>query len=465
LPGFVVGFVAGVWLTAAPLAAHAARAGVTIADPPLGSSGLGIGYRFGDSPYRGIANIASDENDLNSDLVPLYLYEGRRLFARGSWAGLHLYDRPGFGVDMIARYRFDRLETEADAFYAGMQDREQTLEAGLSVYVDGRLGELSIAAVKDLLNRHSGEEYDLSYRYPVATGNWLLAPYVSLMHHSDELNDYYYGVSLDESRPQRPFYEAGSGTFWRYGIDATYQLTRGWRLHGSVGMEHLPAAVRDSPLTDRDRLFSAFAGASYFFPSLYDTRALRDDRESTWTWRLNAGYTADANFYKVLQGAFRRSDEGDTHLAGFTVGRLLQDEGRFRFWGRFSLNRRFENGYQPDFFEYVGYAMATRDVGSPWSDRTLLRWGFGAGFSYTDKVPWEERVKQKRRERPTSNLLNYLEAQLDFPLRNWFGGGRLAQCHAGMTIVHRSGVFAAADLLGNVAGGSNVVTAHLECGL
>lgn len=109
--------------------------------------------------------------------------------------------------------------------------------------------------------------------------------------------------------------------------------------------------------------------------------------------------------------------------------------------------------------------MAMRDVASPWSGRQLFRWGFGAGFSYASSVPWVEQVKQERRGRPTSHLLNYLEAQVDFPLRDWFGGGRLENCYAGMTIVHRSGLFATADLLGNVAGGSNVVTAHLECGL
>jgi MipA family protein len=437
---------------------------VTVADPEPGSVGLGIGYRFGNSPYRDVPNISSDENNADSDLVPLYLYEGRRLYARGSWVGLRLQQRPSWGVDLVARYRFDRLEAEAHPFFAGMEDREQTVDGGLSFYLAGPLGELSIAALTDLAGRHRGEEYDLTYRYPLAFGNWLVSPYVSMVHQSSDLTDYYYGVRLHEARPDRPFYQAGSGTLWRYGVDGAFRLSRGWRLHGSLGMERLPGAVRNSPLTDEDRLFMAFAGTSYFFPTLYDTQALRPDREATWTWRVNGGYTADANFYKVLQGAFRRAEEADTHLAGFTVGRLLQDHGRAKYWARFSLNRRFQGGYQPDFFEYVGYAMAMRHVGSPWSERELLRVGFGAGFSYTGKVPWVERVKQERRGRPTSHLLNYLEAQLDFPLRNWFGGGRLERCYAGMTIVHRSGVFASADLLGNVAGGSNVVTAHLECG-
>jgi MipA family protein len=481
LRGLVVAAAAFGVVVAATLAppAHAQRAGATVADPEPGSIGLGIGYRFGNSPYRNVPNISSDANNGDTDLVPLYLYEGRRFYARGSWVGVRVAQQPSWGLDLIARYRFDRLEAvrqaavrqeaavrrEADSFYEGMADREQTVDGGLSLYLRGALGELSLAAVTDLASRHQGAEYDLTYRYPLTFGNWVVSPYASLVHQDSDLVDYYYGVRREEARPDRPFYRAGSGTFWRYGVDTAFRLSRGWRLHGSLGMERLPGAVRDSPLTNEERLFTAFAGTSYFFPTLYDTRSLRPDRDATWAWRVNAGYTADANFYKVLQGAFRRADEADTHLAGFTVGRLVQDHGRARYWGRFSVNRRFQGGNQSDFFEYVGYAMAMRHVNSPWSDRELLRVGFGAGFSYADKVPWVERVKQERRDLPTSRLLNYLEAQLDFPLRNWVGGGPLERCYLGMTIVHRSGMFATSDLLGNVAGGSNVVTGHLECGL
>ena len=100
---------------------------------------------------------------------------------------------------------------------------------------------------------------------------------------------------------------------------------------------------------------------------------------------------------------------------------------------------------------------------SPWTNRELFRYGFGFGFSYADKVPIIEQVKQEDRGENTSHLLNYLEAQVDFPLRNLFSDGRLENCYAGLTIVHRSGIFGQVDIIGNVAGGSDVLTGHLEC--
>ena len=225
----------------------------------------------------------------------------------------------------------------------------------------------------------------------------------------------------------------------------------------------MPDTVRDSPLTDEDHLFSAFVGASYHFGNLRDQSRVTEPRKGEWSWRVNAGYTAEETFLKVHRGAFRRSEDVHTYLAGITLGKLLQDGEKVDFWGRFSLNRRLENGTQDDFFEYVAYVMAMGTGYSPWTDRELFRYGFGFGFSYADRVPMVEQIKQAQRGRDTAHFLNYLEAQVDFPLRNLFGDQASRDCYIGLTLVHRSGIFATSDILGNVSGGSDVLTGHLEC--
>ncbi len=91
----------------------------------------------------------------------------------------------------------------------------------------------------------------------------------------------------------------------------------------------------------------------------------------------------------------------------------------------------------------------------------MFRWGFGFGFSYADKIPAVEVFKQK--DNPAARFLNYMEAQFDVPLRNFFKNPAVRNCYAGVTLVHRSGIFATSDILGNVSGGSDVLSAHLEC--
>ena len=100
---------------------------------------------------------------------------------------------------------------------------------------------------------------------------------------------------------------------------------------------------------------------------------------------------------------------------------------------------------------------------SPWSGEELFRWGFGFGMSYADKVPIAEQRKQAAKDDNTAHFLNYLEMTLDFPLRKVSRARWLQSCYAGLTVVHRSGIFGTSDFLGNVSGGADWITAHLEC--
>ena len=100
---------------------------------------------------------------------------------------------------------------------------------------------------------------------------------------------------------------------------------------------------------------------------------------------------------------------------------------------------------------------------SPWTNKEVFRWGFGFGMSYADRIPIAEQRKQARKGENTSHFLNYLEMTADFPLRRLFRSKPLQNCYAGLTIVHRSGIFGTSDFLGDVAGGSDWLTAHIEC--
>lgn len=434
-----------------------------IINAPPGTVGLGFGYRFGNSPYVDIDNISSEENSNSTDLVPLYLYEGKYFFMHGTSAGVHLINTPNFALDVIGHYRFDRLEAKASNFYDGMDDRDQTVDGGIALSLKQPWGILTATAVTDLFGKHNGEEYDLTYRYTADFGKLSLSPFISYVHQSRDLTDYYYGVDIDEANPSRPVYQADSDDFFRIGMNTEYQLTEGWSLFANLAYEEVSDEIRDSPLTDEDHLFSAFVGAGYNFGDIWDEQRVSKERKGEWSWRVNAGYTVEDTFHRVLRGSFKRSEDVHTYLAGFTLGKLLQDGEKVDYWGRVSINRRFENNEQSDFFEYVAYVMAMGTGYSPWTNRELFRYGLGFGFSYADKVPIVEQIKQDRRDRNTGHFLNYLEAQVDTPIQNIFGKNASKNCYVGLTLVHRSGIFGTSDILGNVSGGSDVLTGHFEC--
>lgn len=442
---------------------------------PTGSVSLGAALRWGDSPYKDVATIASVFNDNSFDLLPLYLYEGKRFFTRGSSAGVHFYKNDTLVIDAIINYRFLRLEAESQSYFAGLQDRRQTIDGGVAITTATDYGALSISLVNDLLNRHQGYEWAFSYRYRWEIANFEISPYASYIYQSNDLVDYYFGVNASEALPDRPLYQASSANFWRLGVGISYKVSERLMAFTNIAFEQLDASVTQSPLVDDKHLTTAALGFAYHFGStfkdtshgLYAGSSNADEAVSSgdWSLRVNTGYQAEGPFHRTHRGYLKRSEDVNTYMAGITLGNRLSRGKYFDYWGRLTLNRRFEQGYQSDFWEYNAYVMAMTSLHSAKTDNELFRYGLGFGFSYAAQIPTVEKLKQARRGENTARFLNYLEAQFDVPLNIIFGQAASKDCYTGITLIHRSGIFATSDILGNVSGGSDMVTWHLECKL
>jgi outer membrane scaffolding protein for murein synthesis (MipA/OmpV family) len=452
------------------LPAHAAQevARIPFINAPSGTAGLGGGFRFGNSPY-----ISSGENTETAlDLIPLYLYEGEYLYAHGTSGGIHIIKNENFTFSALARLRFQQLDPDTDPLLAGLNERFRTVDAGLNATYRSRFGEFSIEYVADALNKHQGQEVQATYRYDFTRGAWSFSPFFSWGLQNSKLANYYFGVSAAEATPERPEYEVGDAQFFTFGLNTSWQVTERILLFGNIGFGGADDAVKNSPIVEDPSFSQAFVGGTYMFGNVMRPTA-GEERAGEWSWRVNYGYQADGNIIGTIdQGDFSRSEEADTHIGGITLGRLLTDGKRIDYVGKIALYRHFEDGVTSkdgqftqtrDFNSYAAYIMAIGRGYSPWTGDELFRWGFGFGMSYAEEVPLAEQAKQIPKGKNTSNFLNYLELQLDFPLRRVSKANWLQNCYLGATVVHRSGIFGTSNLLGDVSGGSDWITAHLEC--
>ncbi|MEL7447717.1 MAG: MipA/OmpV family protein [Pseudomonadota bacterium] len=454
-------------LALAGAVASPARAGQEVSEIPFfnaapGTAALGGGLRFGQNLY-----LASDQEDERQlDLVPLYLYNGKWFFARGAAGGLHLLKTDNLELNVLGRYRFTKLDPDSNAFYEGLEARDQTFETGLEFRTRGKWGEVHGTWLADTLDRHGGQTADLSYRYNLDRGRLTLSPYISWAWWDEHLTGYYAGVSEAEARPDRPAYDPGEAQLASFGINTSFWLSDRITLFANIGFAGVDSSISDSPLVEEDSASSAFIGGTYVFgnarrPELYVSK----ERASEWSWRVNYGYQADGNIVSEIdQGDFSKSSVADTNIAGLMGSKLLTDGPRIDFLGRLAIFRHLESDEgNGNFNSYAAYIMAMGKGYGHWSGEEWFRWGFGFGMSYAEKVPIAEQRKQAEKGENTAHFLNYLEMQLDFPLRRLFKSGFLEDCYAGVTIVHRSGIFGTSDLLGDVSGGADWITAHLEC--
>ena len=451
-----------------PAQAGQELARIPFINAPPGTAGLGAGIRFGNNPY--ISSGESEETAL--DMIPLYLYEGKYLFAHGTSLGVHVVNNDRFSLSVIAAWRFQSLDPTKDAIFAGLERRHQTLDAGITTTYKSRFGDFTLDWVTDTLDKHNGQEVQFTYRYNFIRGAWSFSPFVSWGLQDANLANYYYGVSPSEATPERPAYNVGESQFNLFGVNTSWQVSDRILLFGNIGFGDVDSRIENSPLVDDPNFSQVFVGGTYMFGNVLKPVA-GEERQSEWSWRVNYGYQADGNIISEIdQGGFEKSDVVDTNIGGIMLSRLLTDGKRVDFLGRVAAYRHFEEGVttkdglftsDSDFWSYSAYIVAMAKGYSPWSGEEIVRVGLGFGMSYAQQVPLAEQSKQASKGDNTSQFLNYMELQVDFPLRRVSKAKWLQDCYLGATVVHRSGIFGTSDILGNVSGGSDWITAHLEC--
>jgi outer membrane protein len=424
---------------------------------PPGSPGLGIGMRMTRDVYIG--------QERTPDIVPLYIYEGNWLFAHGTSAGLHVFKNETFTLDLLARYRFEAFDPDQVPGLEALQQRRQTVDGGISGGMRGKWGALELEYVIDLKDRHDGNELDISYRYPMQMGAFSLSPFITLSFLDDELANYYYGVTEEESQAAGiPAYAPGASSNISLGVATSWQISQHIFAFGNVGLEFVDQNIEYSPIVGGDIGATAFVGAGYFFGPVSRSKYVNEERKREWSWRVNYGYTGEHNIvYLPMQGNLEKSSKVDTNIAGFTLGKLLQDGQRVDVYGKVALFRHIEEPLQDDFWSYAAYVMLIGKGYVPWSDKVAFRWGFGAGASYAQKIPSIELVKAQEKDRNNSKLLNYLEFTVDFPIDGIIKSKLARNCYVGLVVNHRSGLFESSDMLGQVTGGSDWYTVSLEC--
>ena len=422
-----------------------------------GSAALGLAVRAEQSPYVG--------GGTRYDLLPLYLYEGKRVFLHGSRAGLKLFDEDSQRVDVFLDQRFEGYaDDRVTPSLAGMAERGSGLDAGVSYRYRQPWGTLQAEYLQDVASFSKGSELRLSYSYDWRSGRLALRPSLSLAARSARLNNYYYGVLPGEATATRPAYAPGSGVNTTLGLYGSYALDGGWRLLGGVTHTWLDGKVKASPIVGKSAQTGVFVGAAYDFGSYKGGWV--EESSPTHLKLLYGKSTADGcHLAKIITLTCASTAKvNSTRIAGVQIGKPFIE--RLNGWpldivGYVGLLQHDDRGLAPNGLQLDAF-MKAYYYGFPWSERVNTRLGLGAGISLAQRVPYTESSSQAARGRQTSRLLNYLEPSIDVSLGDLIGNRALKNTYLGFGVSHRSGIFGASRLLGNVNGGSNYIYTYLE---
>ncbi|MDX3774599.1 MipA/OmpV family protein [Chromatiaceae bacterium AAb-1] len=147
----------------------------------------------------------------------------------------------------------------------GLHNRKTDLMPGLRYQyhaADSQL--LSLQLSKDI-GAHHGEMLRLFYGFRFEQKNWDLYFNTELSWYSAGLVNYYYGVTSEEARPDRPAYRAGSGWRWHNGVVSVYPLTKQWVMELGTGINWYTRSFTNSPLTRNNPELVSFVLVRYVF--------------------------------------------------------------------------------------------------------------------------------------------------------------------------------------------------------
>lgn len=228
----------------------------------------------------GAAVAASDSSYIGEGArlqpFPTVIYQGERVFFRGTSGGVHLVNTGTVQVDAVVSARLDGFDID-DLSASGLaangldarllDDRRHGLDVGAGLAWSGDWGRLRLQALTDVTGASGGQELGLEYTLMLKTGAWTFLPNAGVRWMSGDLTRYYFGTLESEVARGVPRYTPGSAVVPSVGVAALRPLGARWSFVGGLSYHLLPDALTDSPLLERgtNGVPSVFGGLSYRF--------------------------------------------------------------------------------------------------------------------------------------------------------------------------------------------------------
>ena len=218
----------------------------------------------------GVGVINSPYKQYDRDLypVPVVTYEGDKFWFRGLGGGYYLWNDQTDKLSVMAYYsplHFKPGDSDSHALRQ-LDKRRSTAMAGLSYVHNTQYGFLRTALAADVLDNSNGFVGDVAWLYRYSNGGLTLTPGIGVEYSSENQNDYYYGVSGDESRRSGlKRYDADDSWNPYLELTASYKFASDWNVYAATRYTRLGDEIKDSPMVDKSWTGLFSTGVTYSF--------------------------------------------------------------------------------------------------------------------------------------------------------------------------------------------------------
>ncbi|MDX1403584.1 MAG: MipA/OmpV family protein [Woeseiaceae bacterium] len=242
-------------------------------DYDLNDYALGITISGSQSPYVGGETSAIAYPVLTSFHDSAFTDDW--LLIREGDIGIRYVTENQWEFGIIGRVQTLGLGTSDSPRLIGLDDRKWGLETGPMIGYRGRPVHINVKAYTEIMGHHDGLISQLQFSLPREFERGYLVPGIEFILQGEDYVNYYFGVSETETEPLRPEYRAGAALNTSLIVRWGYEISDKWLLYGNLGLEFLDSEIKDSPIVDKDELWSASISVAYnndiFQPRIFPT--------------------------------------------------------------------------------------------------------------------------------------------------------------------------------------------------
>ena len=207
----------------------------------------------------------TDENEVR--VLPGVFYDNNKIYARGAQVGAYLINdgtNQLAATIQLAGNSFD--PDDANGALQGLDERKISADAGLSYQRRTPIGGFRAQYTTDVLDRSGGNSGRLSYIGRISKNKLTVYPSIGFEYHDADYNNYYYGVSDEESdRTGIDAYESNSSLNPYLNVSANYDFSDKWAGFANQSVSYLANEQYDSPMVDSRVEATSTLGLLYKF--------------------------------------------------------------------------------------------------------------------------------------------------------------------------------------------------------
>ena len=207
------------------------------------------------------------EDSTEMRVLPGVFYDNNRIYARGAQAGAYLIND---GVNQLSAYAqlagnsFD--PDDANGALQGLDERKLSAEAGISYQRRTPIGAFRGQFATDVLDESGGNTGRLTYLAKITRNKLTVYPSIGFEYHDAAYNEYYYGVSEEESAETGvAAYKSNSSLNPYVSVSANYDFNDKWAGFANQSVRYVPNEQYDSPMVDSRTDATTTLGLLYKF--------------------------------------------------------------------------------------------------------------------------------------------------------------------------------------------------------